>query len=308
MNYKKVYDDLVESRKFRGVIKRKGDGLNKHHILPKCLGGNDNKDNLVLLTFKEHIIAHHLLTFIYPDSNELLYAYLRMIQSSHSDRKENTYKLDENGNKIPYRVSLKSLEELREKSIDYLRKLNTNRKHSDETKKKLSESHKGKKASQETKELLSKIRKGHILNEESRKKLSNSRKGIIFSDEQKQKLSESRKNIKIKQSAIDKISGSNSITARQIIGPDGKEYGTMDECAKNNSVSRGTIYNWLKFHPEKGFKYKVDNFDVSNKIIGPDGTIYRSITNCAKLLHRSRHYVERLLSEEDSGYKLINKN
>lgn len=36
MNYKKIYDNLVSSRKYRGEIKRKNDGFNKHHILPKC--------------------------------------------------------------------------------------------------------------------------------------------------------------------------------------------------------------------------------------------------------------------------------
>jgi len=33
-----------------------------HHILPKSLGGSDETDNLVLLTFKEHYLAHLLLT------------------------------------------------------------------------------------------------------------------------------------------------------------------------------------------------------------------------------------------------------
>jgi len=34
----------------------------KHHILPKSLGGKNNKENLVNLTAKEHFICHHLLT------------------------------------------------------------------------------------------------------------------------------------------------------------------------------------------------------------------------------------------------------
>ena len=32
-----------------------------HHIKPKCFGGKDAKDNLILLTCEEHIIAHQLL-------------------------------------------------------------------------------------------------------------------------------------------------------------------------------------------------------------------------------------------------------
>lgn len=34
----------------------------KHHIIPKSLGGNNAATNLVVLTAKEHYIAHHLLT------------------------------------------------------------------------------------------------------------------------------------------------------------------------------------------------------------------------------------------------------
>lgn len=34
----------------------------KHHIIPKSLGGTDEADNIVCLTFKEHYIVHLLLT------------------------------------------------------------------------------------------------------------------------------------------------------------------------------------------------------------------------------------------------------
>ena len=42
---------------------RKLDGYSeRHHIMPKSLGGSDKKDNLVRLTAKEHFICHLLLT------------------------------------------------------------------------------------------------------------------------------------------------------------------------------------------------------------------------------------------------------
>lgn len=37
----------------------------KHHIVPKSLGGDDNQSNLVILTPREHFIAHLLLAKIY---------------------------------------------------------------------------------------------------------------------------------------------------------------------------------------------------------------------------------------------------
>lgn len=50
----------------------------EHHIVPRCLGGSDDKSNLVLLTAREHFIAHRLLSKIYPDNLNLKLAVLFM--------------------------------------------------------------------------------------------------------------------------------------------------------------------------------------------------------------------------------------
>lgn len=59
--YKSIYDALIESRRNLNRIKVSHDGLYSHHIMPRCLGGSDDPENLVLLTLKEHRVAHHLL-------------------------------------------------------------------------------------------------------------------------------------------------------------------------------------------------------------------------------------------------------
>jgi len=68
MDYKKIYDQLIESRK--SLIRHKGDGIyyEMHHIIPRSLGGSNKKENLVLLTAKEHYIAHYLLYVIYKST------------------------------------------------------------------------------------------------------------------------------------------------------------------------------------------------------------------------------------------------
>ena len=253
MNYKKIYDNLVSSRKYRGEIKRKNDGFNKHHILPKCLGGEDIRENYVLLTFREHLLAHKLLCEIFPESKELKYAYLRMIQSSHSDRKENRYKTI-NGKKISY--TTKDLEILREESIAYLREINLGKKLTEEHKRKLSKSHLGKKASKETRKLLSKIRKGHPTSEETRKKISISNKGKKFSKEHIEHLKESRKGWKFPEKSKYKISGKNNPRSKPVIGPDGTEYVSIRDCCKHIGVTDNTLKSWIKNKPEKGFKFK----------------------------------------------------
>lgn len=58
--YTKWYFSIVNSRKYRN--KKSEKYLEKHHIIPKSLGGSNNIDNLVFLTFKEHFIVHLLLT------------------------------------------------------------------------------------------------------------------------------------------------------------------------------------------------------------------------------------------------------
>jgi hypothetical protein len=64
MDYKKIYNSIIEKRKLNELPKDVyGE---KHHILPKCLGGNDEKDNLIRLTAKEHFICHLLLSEMFP--------------------------------------------------------------------------------------------------------------------------------------------------------------------------------------------------------------------------------------------------
>ena len=60
---------------------------------------------------------------------------------------------------------------------------------SKETKKKISESHKGKHRSEETKKKISETLKGKTLSEEQKKKISETRKGKHWSEETKKKIS-----------------------------------------------------------------------------------------------------------------------
>lgn len=80
MKYKKIYKNLVSNKKNRK--KMKGVYYEAHHIIPKCMGGSNSKENIVLLTHKEHYIAHLLLTKIYPKNTSLKYSIFRMTHSS----------------------------------------------------------------------------------------------------------------------------------------------------------------------------------------------------------------------------------
>lgn len=88
----------------------------------------------------------------------------------------------------------------------------TNRKLSDETKKKMSEARKGKKHSEETKSKIANSNKGSIRSNETKQKMSNTRMGIKLSNETKQRISDGSKGEKcgpLSEDHKQKISNSN---------------------------------------------------------------------------------------------------
>ena len=67
------------------------------------------------------------------------------------------------------------------------------KKHSEETKKKISEAKKGKKLSEEHRKKISESQKGHTSTDETKKKISATLKGHTVSEETRKKISESKK-------------------------------------------------------------------------------------------------------------------
>lgn len=43
MNYKRIYDSIIENAKLQNRKKKQGIYYEEHHIIPKCLGGKDRK-------------------------------------------------------------------------------------------------------------------------------------------------------------------------------------------------------------------------------------------------------------------------
>lgn len=56
--YYKWYRNIIENAKRRDITGY----TEQHHIIPRSLGGSNDKNNLVALTAKEHFICHVLLT------------------------------------------------------------------------------------------------------------------------------------------------------------------------------------------------------------------------------------------------------
>ena len=86
MNYQRIYDAIIS--KARSENRKKGNGIyyESHHIIPRCLNGNNDKENKVLLTAKEHFICHKLLYKIYPKNKSIgygLYCMAYMFNEYH---------------------------------------------------------------------------------------------------------------------------------------------------------------------------------------------------------------------------------
>ena len=87
MNYRRIYQQLIErarTRVIEGYVER-------HHVIPKCLGGADEPENLVQLTPEEHFFAHVLLVKIHPEDKNLIVAVHKMTRGHKGRRSRKLY-------------------------------------------------------------------------------------------------------------------------------------------------------------------------------------------------------------------------
>ena len=74
MNYRKIYDQIINRAKSRPKPECY---CEKHHIIPRSLGGSDEPSNIAVLTAREHFLAHWLLKKINP-CPKMIYAFFAM--------------------------------------------------------------------------------------------------------------------------------------------------------------------------------------------------------------------------------------
>ena len=76
MTYNEFIENILNSRGRFGTPTN--EYKERHHIVPKCLGGTNDKDNLIDLYAHEHYEAHRLLAVENPHNNKLTYAWWTM--------------------------------------------------------------------------------------------------------------------------------------------------------------------------------------------------------------------------------------
>lgn len=87
VNYHKIYDSLIDRARTRTI-----DGHRElHHVVPRCMGGDNEPDNIVALTPEEHFFAHVVLVKLYPTNRKLIFALNRMSGGHQGKRSRKIY-------------------------------------------------------------------------------------------------------------------------------------------------------------------------------------------------------------------------
>ena len=159
--YKSWYDYIIQKAKVRNLSGYR----EKHHILPRCLGGKDTKTNLVKLTAREHFIVHMLLCkFTKGQARiKMLYAFnfMSVVRNKNRD----------------YKINSKIAQKLR------LEFFSNKPKHTSESKLKMSKSRIGMKLSKETRKKVGLAQIGNKKalglkhSEETKNRIRNANKG-----------------------------------------------------------------------------------------------------------------------------------
>ena len=74
MDSSRIYAELIA----RARARRPEGYVERHHVVPKCLGGTDEPENIVALTAREHFVAHQLLVRMHPMNRALSWAVFLM--------------------------------------------------------------------------------------------------------------------------------------------------------------------------------------------------------------------------------------
>lgn len=216
--YHTWYNNIVQAAKSRSLTEK----FDRHHIIPKSLGGSNDHNNIVKLTYREHFICHWLLTkFTTGDSKRKMvfaawqqsrpakhknlhitsrtYAHLRsMLSETYTGIKRSPFSEKTKENMRRGAKNRKKVEYSTER-IEQLRQLAISRKGiplSDDHKEKISGALRGREFSKDHKRKISDAKTGKSrqpFSIEWREKISISNKGKTASSETRKKMSESNK-------------------------------------------------------------------------------------------------------------------
>ena len=207
MTYEKFINNILETR---GRFNCGDEYHERHHIVPKCMGGTNDEENLIDLFAREHFEAHRLLALENPTKIKLIFAWNMMCNSKNAD----------------YQITAQEYEEARKIHGENMSKLLSGKPKSEEHKQHLKENHADFSG-------INHPQYGTHLSDEHKKKLSNfaktrtgdknpnygnhKLKGHKLSETTKQKISEAKKGHDVSLKTRKAVAESSRMRVKHII-------------------------------------------------------------------------------------------
>ena len=335
--YQRTYNQLIE--KGRQLEKEGYNGVytEVHHIIPKCMGGTNDKNNLVRLTARYHVVAHMLLACIYPENRSILFAVNIMFNSKNFIRdfkqssrliarfregfkkslrdtgilrKDGTVGFkaktavcyDENLNviKIYFPINLVKEDGFSPSSVAKHCRSNNTLPYGGYYWKFLED------FENLYPENLKEYNPDNMEIDLTFKNLSykeklKARHYPERNDEWRIKISLANKGKKKKESTTNFY---NKRRSKQVVGPDGIIYDTVKQAANKFGLTEKTLRKYIINHPEKGFKYlSKDQIIIDNK-----NNIFETLKLAAKYYNVSKQTIINWIKSGRNGLKYIDKN
>ena len=212
MTYKEFISNILETR---GRFACGEEYHERHHIMPKCIGGSNDESNLIDLFGREHFEAHRLLAEENPKNKNIQYAWWSMAHCGGRDCQERY---------VPTPEEYESARRAHSENMSGTKNPNYGRKHTEEAKKKISDARKANPKA---------YWKGKRLPESTKRKISQNNKG---------------KKARGKNPNAKKIMAGGVIydSARDCADGIGVKYDTMLHWFSNNSIPKK--YEYLDIH------------------------------------------------------------
>lgn len=227
MNYSRHYLKLITKAMNRENVPC--EYTERHHIIPRCVGGDDSPYNIISLTAREHYIAHHLLHRMVPEDDRLFFAFYMMAYVSDNNQQRYTSR------RYGYLKEEKA-ERTRKRSLDYW----NDPKWGKYRRQEVSQRFKGIKKSLQHKERISQSNKGITRglgkpkSTEHRNNIGKGQKGRCFSYDTRRKMSNNHADVSGTDNPNSKVTVINGI-----------EFATRAAAGKYFGVSTNTIRNWM---------------------------------------------------------------
>lgn len=251
MSYEEFIQNILDTR---GRFYCGDEYHERHHIIPKCMDGTNDDDNLIDLSAREHFEAHRLLALENPDNEKLVYAWWYMSVCDNNGLRK-------------YSISADEYEQSRKCFVDKISGKNNiwydihrfgednpmyGKTHSQETRDKISNKMKSLYQNPENSPMY-----GKHLSQETRCKISDRLKDIYQDCEfhpRRGKHHTKETKDKMRKLKMGKYDGANNPRCRKLIRlSDLKIYNYLNEAVEDNNVCKDTMRKYCKIH--KDFMY-----------------------------------------------------